>query len=118
MLTLTNLMTIPITLSDKKTLSIKLMPLDVTDVHSVTQVSPQLHSTQVSAHLTDAETIGLIKFGQTEPKVREMLDIAHREFRQVFDKDLSGGYNSHFGKHVCKLNWRSYRDLKQERSPS
>ena len=30
---------------------------------------------------------------------------AHDKYQDVFNKDLSKGYNNFFGKHVCRLNW-------------
>lgn len=36
-----------------------------------------------------------------------MLDAVHRKFRRVFSKDLTAGYNGHFGPHKCQLNWAS-----------
>ena len=29
----------------------------------------------------------------------------HDDFQDVFDQDLTQGYNGFFGKHECKLNW-------------
>ena len=42
---------------------------------------------------------------------------AHREHRQVFDKDVSGGYNQYFGKHICKLNWTSLQRPEAQKIP-
>ena len=40
-------------------------------------------------------------------EVRELIENAQSQFRDVFDKDLSEGYNSFYGKHECHLNWAS-----------
>ena len=40
-------------------------------------------------------------------KVRELIEKAQSQFRDVFDKNLSEGYNSFYGKHECHLNWAS-----------
>ena len=67
--------------------------------------------------LTTHETIGLIKFGKTEPAVRRLLDTAHSQYRKVFDKDLTGGYNHYFGRHICKLNWTSLQRPEARKVP-
>ena len=54
--------------------------------------------------LSDSKTIDTIKIGDTTADIRELLQAAHRRYRKVFSKDLSGGYNGHYGRHVCHLN--------------
>ena len=47
-----------------------------------------------------------IKLGENiEEQVREMLNKAHEKHTDVFNKDLTGGYNEFYGKHRCQLNW-------------
>ena len=104
MLSLANTTARPVTLSGKKLLSLKFTQLEHTDTHSLSRISSQSVSNQAQVHLTDAETIGLIKYGDIEPAVIQKLDDAHRKYSLVFDRDLSGGYNGYFGKHTCKLN--------------
>ena len=41
------------------------------------------------------------------PKVKLLITEAHNKYAEVFNKDLSTGYNGYFGKHVCRLNWAS-----------
>ena len=67
--------------------------------------------------LTDPETIGLIKYGNIDPKVKHILQTAHIKYRKVFDKDLSEGYNGYFGQHVCKLNWSSLQRPEAKKVP-
>ena len=107
----------PVTFSEKKAVSIKMTPLTTIDSNAKVTEPPQLHASKVPDKLTDAETIDLIKFGKTEPKVKQMLDAAHRQNRQVFDKDLTGGYNHYFGKHICKLNWISLQRPEARKIP-
>ena len=57
--------------------------------------------------LSDSETIDNIKIGETTDDIKELLLAAHRKFRKVFCKDLTGGYNGNYGPHMCKLNWAS-----------
>ena len=37
--------------------------------------------------------------------VKITLNKAHKKFKDVFNNDLSRGYNNFYGKHECKLNW-------------
>ena len=57
--------------------------------------------------LSQPETTGRIKFGEIQPEARMVIDQAHNIYKEVFNKDLTNGYNHYFGKHVCKLNWAS-----------
>ena len=41
------------------------------------------------------------------PEVKLLITEAHNKYAEVFNKDLSTGYNGYFGKHVCRLNWAS-----------
>ena len=45
--------------------------------------------------------------------VRKKIMETHRQHRNVFDKDLTMGYNGVFGKHECRLNWAT-----RERPPA
>ena len=40
-------------------------------------------------------------------KAKEIIENCHSKFHEVFNKDLTGGYNGYFGKHECRLNWAS-----------
>ena len=42
--------------------------------------------------LSDAETIGLIKFGKTEPDTKAFIDSVHRRYREVFNNNQTNGY--------------------------
>ena len=70
--------------------------------HYYSYYSPKLYQP-----LPDSETIHLIKFGITDPETKALLDSAHRHYRDVFNKDLSNGYNGYFCRHLCNLNWTS-----------
>ena len=41
----------------------------------------------------------------TENDVKEDLAKAHELYKNVFNKDLSSGYNDFYGRHRCELNW-------------
>ena len=62
-------------------------------------------NSNISAN-ADNVALGDIKIGKIEnEKVRMTLDKAHEKFKDVFNNDLSVGYNNFYGKHECKLNW-------------
>ena len=47
-----------------------------------------------------------IRIGEvTEKEVEEELNKSHEIYKEVFNKDLSQGYNDYYGKHRCELNW-------------
>ena len=37
--------------------------------------------------------------------VKKIIEDGHKLFKDVFNKDLSTGYNGFYGKHECSLNW-------------
>ena len=45
-----------------------------------------------------------LELSQSE-KANEIVSQAHQHFHEVFNKDLSQGYNGYYGKHECHLNW-------------
>ena len=48
----------------------------------------------------------LIKQGNIQSEdTKRILDDAHSKFSDVFDKDLTKGYNHFYGQHKCHLNW-------------
>ena len=55
--------------------------------------------------MPDSETIDTIQIGDTTLYIRDLIQGANRQFRKVFSKDLTGGYNGYFGQHKCHLNW-------------
>ena len=83
----------------------KVTTREMKDVLEMSTIDHRLNTNFVVDKLTEIETLGLIKFGQVEPRVKLMLDQAHIQHKNVFTRDLTHGYNHHFGKHVCKLNW-------------
>ena len=47
-----------------------------------------------------------IKFGEEiSTEAKELITNAHDVYDEVFNKDLSEGYNDFYGRHRCKLNW-------------
>ena len=112
-MTLVNTSKHPVILSENKVLSLKTTPTSITDIRKLSHIQPQLNKITTTANkLTDSETIGLIKYGNIDPKVKHILQTAHLKYRKVFDKDLSEGYNSYFGQHICKLNYHHFKDRK------
>ena len=51
------------------------------------------------------DNISPISVGDMPADVKKIIDDAHEKYKDVFNKDLSKGYNGFFGKHKCKLNW-------------
>ena len=91
----------------KHTLSLKLAPTtnsSISDPPSSTQYYNQ-YSPQPVHSPPDSETIQLIKFGKREPELKAALESAYRQYHDVFNKDLSNGYNRYYGRHLCNLNW-------------
>ena len=53
-----------------------------------------------------SENVNEISFGDSiDPVVKEDLIKAHELYKDVFNKDLTHGYNDFYGKHRCELNW-------------
>ena len=67
--------------------------------------------------MSDSETIDTIQIGETSADIRDLLEGAHRRFRKVFNKDLTGGFNRHFGQHKCHLNWATSQRPKAHEIP-
>ena len=108
-LSITNLSNQPITSVGKKK-SVEKYKITTVQMQEITDhdtVDHRLNVNSVVDKLTEPETIGLIKFGETEPEVKHKIDSAHLQYKQVFSRDLTGGYNQHFGRHICRLNWTS-----------
>ena len=40
-----------------------------------------------------------------DPHIISYVQDIHSTYKDVFNEDLSKGYNHHFGKHIAKLNW-------------
>ena len=102
---LTNHSTQPVILRDNRVNSIKITTTQMTDWQS-----PQLLATRTpttTMPLPDSETIDNMKIGETTDEIKELLLAAHRKFRKVFCKNLTGGYNGHYGPRMCKLNLAS-----------
>ena len=54
------------------------------------------------------ENISQVTFGaEVEPDVKDALKETHNKYKEVFNKDLTSGYNDFYGVHRCKLNWSS-----------
>ena len=94
----------PILFDTKRSKSIKITTTTDTD-WTQPCLSTMKQENQKPIPLSDTETIDLIKIENTSTDIKDLLQAAHRKFRKVFSKDLSGGYNGFFGHHECKLNW-------------
>ena len=54
------------------------------------------------------ENILLISHNKKVSEVaNKIIENAHERFHDVFNKDLTKGYNGFYGKHECHLNWAS-----------
>merc|ERR1712240_995562 len=87
----------PVLFDKKRSKSIKITTTTDTD-----WTLPSLATFQNSPKclpLTDTETIDSIKIENTSADIKDLLQAAHRKYRKVFSKDLSGGYNGFFGHH-------------------
>merc|ERR1712030_83847 len=99
--TLTNTTKQPVTLTAKKSTQLKITPTTLTEV---SHHQPRLSALKPLEKLTHAETIGLIDTSRADSKIKPILDSLHTQYSNVFDKDLTGGYNGYYGKPLCKLN--------------
>ena len=49
-----------------------------------------------------------ITFGTgIQPEMKKAFDEIHERHKEVFNKDLTSGYNDFYGHHRCRLNWSS-----------
>jgi hypothetical protein len=87
---------------------------DIKVVHLRSTISPDLSATEKPAQqippasgnsLLDIE----VNWQNIEPKAAQIIQNAHQQYSQVFDNNLSEGYNGAFGPHTCRLNWASDR---------
>ena len=60
------------------------------------------------ANISKVQTVQpKILIGENVPRlIREKLEIIHREHEQVFNGDLSGGYNGYSGNHTVNFNFK------------
>ena len=122
-ITVTNESDEPVFLHKTKINSIKITTTDLVDWQSPTystshQMSAMQSSTSTPNYsLPDSQTINLIKMGDTTPEIKHTLDSAHIKYKKVFGKDLTGGYNGHFGRHTCHLNWASEQRPEAKKIP-
>ena len=66
--------------------------------------SPNLNSMN-NCQSTNLEEI---KFGEEiDTAIKNVILEAHDRYQEVFNKDLSEGYNDYYGRHRCELNWAS-----------
>ena len=54
--------------------------------------------------LSVTETIGLIKIGKTDLETKAFLDSVHRCYKEVYNNNLSLGYNGFIGPNQWNLN--------------
>ena len=103
-LQVTNNTTEPVLFDNKKVKSLKIMTTEHTD-WTQPFLSTIKQEKRNASPLSDSKTIDTIKISDTTRDITELLQAAHRCFSKVFSKDLSGGYNGHYGRHECHLNW-------------
>ena len=65
---------------------------------------PEISIANISA--VSGETPKILIGDKVPRHIREKLDIIHREHKQVFNGDLSGGYNGHSGNHDVNFNFK------------
>ena len=94
----------PVIFDNKKTRSLKVTTTAHTDWTQPFLSAIKQEPRNISP-LSDTETIDTIKIRDTTSDIKELIQAAHRQFRKVFSKDLSGGYNGYYGHHECQLNW-------------
>ena len=99
----------PVFLSKNKKSVVKITLTRMVDVEKPeTDVNYYSGPNKTNVYNTDEDYIAEIEFNpECDPEVRKLIDAAHAENREVFNKDLTGGYNGYFGQHDCKLNWSS-----------
>ena len=69
----------PVILTEKKATLIKITPAPVTDTRLTSHTQYRLNPIKPAEKLTDAKTIGLIKYGQIDPKIKHLLHTAHNK---------------------------------------
>ena len=69
----------PVILTEKRATSIKITPAPVTDTRLTSHTQYRLNPIKPAEKLTDAKTIGLIKYGQIDPKIKHLLHTAHNK---------------------------------------
>lgn len=65
-----------------------------------------IHITPKTAHIAKLEEIN-VNSANIDPAVIDKIQHIHENYSDVFNQDLSQGYNMTYGKHICKLNWAS-----------
>ena len=94
----------PVILRENRVNSIKVTSTNNTDWKPLHLSTIATQPRKSSTALSDSETLYQIDIGKTSTDIKDLLDAAHRQFRKVFNNDLTGGYNGYFGHHSCKLN--------------
>lgn len=85
-ITLFNNLKKPVFLIEKKATTIKIIPATITDIRHITHTKPQLQTIKPTNILTDAETIGLIKYGKIDSNIKRLLETAYSKHKKVFDR--------------------------------
>ena len=49
-----------------------------------------------------------INTNDINPSIIQRLKYIHETNKEVFNNDLTGGYNMAYGKHICRLNWSDH----------
>ena len=119
-MTITNSSPLPILTDGKTKEIIKLTPVTEISTESPPTAQPsfyQPYQKQNKVQPLDSETINLIKYGEMDPQLKDILVTHHRKYREVFSGDLCVGYNGYFGPHVCRLNWSTAQRPQAKKFP-
>ena len=112
----TNTTNKPVLLTNKRINSIKITTTEDTDWTQPFLSTLKQEQRNVSP-LSDSETIDTIQIGDTTADIKDLLTVAHRRYRKIFSKDLSGGYNGHYSRHECRLNWATAQRPEAQKIP-
>ena len=112
----TNTTNKPVLLTNKRINSIKITTTEDTDWTQPFLSTLKQKQRNVSP-LSDSETIDTIQIGDTTADMKDLLTVAHRRYRKIFSKDLSGGYNGHYSRHECRLNWATAQRPEAQKIP-
>ena len=91
---------------DAKVLQIRPTTLSDPAVQISAPAAAKLATPPLSTHNSSTENITFNTQGVPDSVVQQIHHL-HAQHQQVFDKNLTLGYNGAFGPHICRLNWAS-----------
>ena len=99
----------PITLGKKGQVgTFKISRAEETDVHDIPLSPPSYYKFKPDKDKSGnlSNNLEKISWGKDIPNsIKNELEEANRNYVEVFDESLKGGYNGAFGPFVCRLNW-------------